>query len=100
MHPQGKREKGKGGKGKKGKGGKEKGREGEKGKGGDAKFCNFVGPAIYSCIFLGEKACRNTTLSCQKFKTNNTIVYKPSSFKNLRSRRSDGEREELLSAFL
>ena len=49
--------------------------------------------AIYSCIFLGEKACRITTLLFKKFKTNMPILYKPSSFKYLRGRWAGEERE-------
>ena len=77
---------------KKGKGkGRERKRKGRKR--GDAKYCNFVGPAFYSCILSKEKASKSTTFLPQKFKTNMPIVHNPSAFKNLRSTRSDGERE-------
>ena len=88
MHLQGEKGKNKKKRGK-GKGGKGR-------KGGDAKYCNFVGPAFYSCIFLGERACSLTTLSFKKFKTNMPIVYMPSSFKYLRGRWAGGEREHPL----
>ena len=51
---------------------------------GNAFYRNLVGAAFDSCILSKEKASKPTTLLLKKFKTNMPLIYRPSSFKNLR----------------